>query len=52
MGETAKELLVPERPLSDVERVTPEPGVVTVTEVEPTPPTKALIVFGVIGPSE
>lgn len=32
--------------------VTPEPAVVTVTEVDPTPLTKASIVLGLIDPAE
>ena len=49
---TVNELLVPVWVPSVAVMVTSEPAVVTVTEVEPTPLTKAVIAVGLIVPAE
>jgi hypothetical protein len=49
---TVNELLIPVLLPSVAVIVTAEPAVVTVTEVDPTPPTKAFIVVGLIDPAE
>ena len=49
---TVNELLVPVWVLSVAVILTPEPAAVRVTEIDPTPPTKAFIVVGLIDPGE
>jgi hypothetical protein len=49
---TVNELLIPERLPSVAVIVASEPAVSTVTEVDPTPLTKAFIALGLIDPSE
>jgi hypothetical protein len=49
---TANGLLIPERLPSVAVIVASEPAVSTVTEVDPTPLTKAFITLGLIDPSE